>query len=151
MDWRSVVLFVVIIFALFWLIMRLRGSVRNPPKLQMAMDMISAHNDYLRIIRQKESAPEDLKKFKVGNWKVFKDHLDFMDKEYIEALKSSFSQMTEYNNKLVQMKISTDNSKPQIDLNALKTTAVKARAGLAKWIQENVHREATKGLFSWRN
>jgi hypothetical protein len=151
MDWRSVVIFVVVIFALFWLIMRLRGSVRNPPKLQMAMDMISALNDDLKIIRQKQAAPEDLKKFKVGNWKVFQYHLDFVDKDYVEALKSSFNQMTEYNTKLIQMKVDSTNSKPQIDLDTLKSAVVKARAGLAKWIQENVHREATRGLFSWRN
>jgi hypothetical protein len=151
MDWKSFVLFAVIIFALFWLIMRLRGSVRNPSKLQMAMDMISALNDDLKIIRQKQTVPDDLKKFKVGNWKVFQDHLDFVEKEYVEALKSSFSQMAEYNAKLIQMKINSDNTRPQIDLENLKTVVVKARAGLAKWIQENVHREATRGLFSWRS
>jgi hypothetical protein len=151
MDWRSIVLFAVIIFALFWLIMRLRGNVRNPAKLQMAMDMIAALNDDLKIIRQKESAPEDLKKFKVSNWKLYQMHLDFLEKEYIEPLKSSFDLMTEYNNKLLQMKISSDNAKPQIDLENLKTVVVKGRAGLAKWIQANVSREATRGLFSWRN
>ena len=151
MDWRSIVLFAVIIFALFWLIMRLRGNVRNPAKLQMAMDMIAALNDDLKIIRQKETAPEDLKKFKVSNWKLYQLHLDFLEKEYIEPLKSSFDLMTEYNNKLVQMKINSDSAKPQIDLENLKTVVVKGRAGLAKWIQENVNREATRGLFSWRN
>jgi hypothetical protein len=151
MDWRSIVLFAVIIFALFWLIMRLRGNVRNPAKLQMAMDMIAALNDDLKIIRQKETAPEDLKKFKVSNWKLYQMHLDFLEKEYIEPLKSSFDLMSEYNNKLVQMKINSDTAKPQIDLENLKTVVVKGRAGLAKWIQANVHREATRGLFSWRN
>jgi hypothetical protein len=151
MDWRSIVIFAVIIFALFWLIMRLRGNSRNPSKLQMTMDMISALNDDLKLIRQKQAAPEDLKKFKVSNWKFYQMHMDFLEKEYVEALKSSFDQMTEYNNKLLQMRINADSAKPQVNLDELKTVIVKGRAGLAKWIQENVHREATKGFFSFRN
>jgi hypothetical protein len=151
MDWKSLVLFAVIIFALVWLIMRLRGNVRNPSKLQMAMDMIAALNDDIKIINQKESAAEDLRKFKVSNWKLYQNHLEFLEKEYVDALKGAFGPMAEYNEKLIQMKIKQDNSKPQIDFETLKPVVVKARAGLAKWIQANVHREATRGLFSWRN
>ncbi len=154
MDWTSIILFAVIIFALFWLIMRLRGNVRNPPKLQIAMELISALNDDLKIIHKKQTTPGDLQKFKTGNWKSFQHHLDFLEKEYkeyIEPLKSVFSQMVDYNNKLVEMKINQDSTGHQIDLENLKSEIVLARAGLAKWIQANVHREATRGMFSWRN
>ena len=151
MDWRSIIIIVLILIALVWVIRRLRGHARNPNKLQMAIDMIAALNDDLKIIRQKQTTPEDLKKFKLVNWKVFQDHLDFLDKECVEALRSSFDLMSEYNDKLVQMKINLDNSRPQIGLDGLKTDITKARAGLAKWIQENVNREATRSLFSGWN
>ena len=151
MDVRSILIFAVVIIVLVWLIMRLRGSGHNPPKLQMAMDMISALNDDLKIMRQKEASPEDLKKFKISNWKVYQQHLEFLDKDYIEAVKNAFNLMQDYNAKLLEMRVKSDNSKPQVDMENLKASAIKARAGLAKWIQENVNREATKGLFSWRN
>jgi hypothetical protein len=151
MDWISIVTIVLVVLALVWIIGRLRGNSRNPNKLQMAMDMISALNDDLKMIRQKETAPADFKKFKVVNWKFYQDHLDFLDKDCVEALKSSFDQMSEYNKKLAQMNNNSGNSMPQIDLDNLKSSAVKGRAGLAKWIQENVNREATRSLFSWRN
>jgi hypothetical protein len=151
MDVQSIVLFALIIFALFWLIMRLRGNVRNPSKLQTAMDLISAVNEDLKVINLKQTSPEDLKKFRISNWKLYQHHLDFLDKEYIEAITVSFNSMSDYNQKLIELKISPDNPRPQIDLDSLKTNVVKGRAGLAKWTQENVHREATKGFFSFRN
>jgi hypothetical protein len=151
MDWRSMVIFAVVIVALIWLIMRLRGNNRNPAKLQMAMDMISALNDDLKMIRQMQESPTEIKKFKLSNWKLYQEHLDFVEKDYIEPIKDCFGRMSAYNQKFIENKINGNNTRPEIDLEALKTVVVKARAGLAKWIQENVHREATRGLFSWRN
>jgi hypothetical protein len=151
MDWRSLVIFAVVIFALIWLIMRLRGNVRNPPKLQMSMDMIAALNDDLKLIRTKQEDAANIKKFKTANWKLYQLHLEYLEKEYIEALKISFDKMSEYNKKLLDMKVNALTEKPQIDLEELKTSIVKGRAGLAKWLQENVHRESTRGMFSWRN
>ncbi|HSW56936.1 MAG TPA: hypothetical protein VLH15_00880 [Dehalococcoidales bacterium] len=151
MDIGSIVIFIVVIFALFWLVMRLRGNVRNPPKLQMSMEMISALNDDLKFIQRKLNDPADLRMFKIANWKSYQNHLEHIDKEYVDAVKSCFTQMAEYNEKIKQKKIDPGSETPRIDLEELKKLILKARAGLAKWIQENVHREATRGLFSWRH
>lgn len=143
--------FAIVIFALVWLIFRLRGNSRNPNKLQMTMDMISAINEDMKLLARKQNDPADLTKFKVANWKLYKDHLEHLDKEYIEPIKSSFDQLSEYNNTLIQMKIKNESGSPKIEIEALSKNMSKARAGLAKWIQENVHRETTRGMFSWRN
>jgi len=131
--------------------MKLRGNNRNPSKLQMAMDMISALNDDLKLMRRMQESPAEMKKFKLSNWKLYQNHLDFVEKDYVEPIKDCFNRMAEYNAKVTQNKIDGTSSRPDLDLEALKQVTVKARAGLAKWLQENVHREATRGMFSFRN
>jgi hypothetical protein len=151
MSITDIVIFAIVIFALVWLIFRLRGNSRNPNKLQMTMDMISSINEDIKILGRKQTNPADLTKFKVPNWKLYKDHLEHLDKEYIEPVKSTFDQLVGYNEALVQMQIKNESGGPKIDFEELGKVMSKARAGLAKWIQENVHRESTRGMFSWRN
>jgi hypothetical protein len=154
MDWKSIVIFVIIVVGLVWLLVRLRGNVRNPPRLRMAMEMISNLNDNLRIIVQKQSDPSFSKKFKIESWKNYQEHLAFLEpeyKEYIEPLRNSFTQMEEYNKTLTPSGSSLGAAPAPIDLDNLKEVTVQARTGLAKWIQDNIQRESTRGFFSFRS
>lgn len=151
MDWQSIVILAIIVFALIWVVTRLKGRPRNPAKLRVAMEIVSNINEDLKLIVQKQSNPDQLKKFKTSSWRAYEEHMDFLTPETVAAIKESFTIMEEYNNKLEEKKVITTTKLPDISLENLKETLIKARTGVATWIRENISRESTRGFFSWRN
>ncbi len=149
-DTTSIIIFVVIVVCLVWLLFRLRGRSRNPPHIQVAMGLISNVNDDLKLLKEKKpDAPLD-KKFKVNGWHAYEFHLDFLDKDTQAALKECFPVMVEYNKKLDIAKATFTPSKEELAVDSLFEALRKSREGLAKWIQENISKESTRGIFSWK-
>jgi hypothetical protein len=150
MDWQSVVVLAIVIFALIWLVMRLRGRSRNPGKLQITMGLISNINDDLKILNSKKNNPQNMQKFKVGGWNSYQEHLSFLEPETVTALKDTFTVLTDYNTKIEAVRNAPGMPLPEISLDSVRESMIKGRAGLATWIQQNINREATRGMFGWR-
>jgi hypothetical protein len=151
LDW-SLILVVVIVVAAVWVLIRMRGPSRNPRKLNMAMELISCINDALKRVNTPESEAKGPKKFRVGPWKVYQEHLDFLEpeyKEYVQSIKDSFNMMQEYNDKLIAFKTNPSGNPPEYQADKLKENLVQGRVGLAKWIQANINRESTRGFLGW--
>jgi hypothetical protein len=151
MDWQSIVILAIVIFALVWIVTRLKGRARNPSHLRVAMELISNINDDLKLIVQKQANPDLVKKFKINSWRAYQEHLGFLEPGAIDMIKESFKQMEDYNIKVEESKAVPGTVLPELPLETLKETLIKSRAEVAKWIRDNISRESTRSFFSWRN
>ncbi len=149
MDAFSIVIAVLVVGFLVWALIRLSRRSTNPPKLQLAMELIANINDDIKILTQKKNDPQSLKKFKLGNWSSYKEHLDFIEKDSVAALDVSFKQMMEYN-AAVDASRTTAAPPPVLETDTLAAPLMKGRAGLATWIRDNIGKESARGIFSWR-
>ncbi len=150
MDPLSIVVVALIVIAAVWLLFRLKGASRNPPKLRVAMELISHIDENYKILNQKQSDPKSLKRFKTGSWKSYQEHLDFLEKGDIEIVTAAFNKLEDYNNKIIASYDTSNPNPPELSFQEMKESLAKARSGLAKWVRENIGRESTRGMFSWR-
>ncbi len=150
MDWQSLVIIVVIILALFWLLFRLKGNIRNPSKIQVALGLITDIDEVLKNINQRKTATRTVKKFKLSGWKYYIEHLDFLDAETVTALKDSFRILTDYNAKIEAAAITPGAPLPEFSSESIWDLLVKSRMGLSAWTRENITRETVRGVFTWR-
>jgi hypothetical protein len=149
MDTLSVVIAVIVVGFLIWAVVRLQRRSTNPPKLQVAMELISHINDDLKILTKKKADPRSAKKFKTGHWSSLQEHLDFLELDTVEALKNAFKQMEDYN---IGIDTSLKTAAPPAAFSpeSLVGPLIRGRAGLARWVQDNIGKETTRGIFSWR-
>ena len=151
LDW-SVLIFVLIVVAAIWVLVRMRGPNRNPHKLNMAMELISCINDALKKINTQPLENKVFKKFRIGAWKVYQSHLEFLDpeyKEHIQPIRDAFNFMQEYNAKLEAFKANPSGNPPELSIEPLKENLIQGRVGLAKWIQANLNKETTRGFLGF--
>jgi hypothetical protein len=113
------------------------------------MELIANINDDFKVISQKKTDPQNLKKFKIGRWNSYQEHLDFLELADVEALKTAFKQMEEYNGQ-VEASQQTGSPPPSFSAEALLAPLSQGRLGLAAWIRDNIGKESTRGMFSWR-
>ena len=149
MDALSVVIAVIVVGFLIWAVIRLQRHTTNPPKLQVAMELISNINDDLKILSKKKDDPSSTKKFKTGHWISLQEHLDFLELDTVEALKNAFKQMEDYNIG-IDTSLTTAAPLAAFSLESLMVPLIRGRAGLARWIQDNIGKETARGMFSWR-
>jgi hypothetical protein len=149
MDTTSLIVIVLVVAFLVWALFRLQRRAVNPPKLQVAMELISIVNENLRLISQKKTDPQNNKKFKVNKWDAYDIHLDFLDKDAVEALKEAFKQMEEYN-RAIDASTVTATPPQAFSLDSVLNPLSRGRTGLADWIRANIGKESTRGFFSWR-
>ena len=150
MDWQSVVIIFVIIIALFWILFRLKGNIRNPSKLQITVGLITSIDEALKTIHQRKTNPNTVNKFKLSGWKYNIEHLDFLDAETVKAIKDSYALLTEYNAKIDEAAITPGATPPDLLSESTWDLLVKSRTGLSAWTRDNITRETVRGTFTWR-
>ena len=149
MDTVSIVVAVLVVGFLIWAVVRLQRRSVDPPKLQVAMELISNINDDLKILSKKKADPTSAKKFKTGHWSSYQEHLSFLELDTVEALKNAFKQMEDYNSG-TDPALPAATSPTTFSPEVLMVPLIRGRAGLARWIQDNIGKETTRGMFSWR-
>jgi hypothetical protein len=148
-DVVSIVIIILVVVILVWALFKLQRNAINPPKLRVAMELISSVNDDLKMATQKKTDPNNNKKFNTGKWEAYQRHLDFIDKDSVESLQTAFKQMAEYN-RMIDATSVTDAAPGGFAMDAVLEPLSKGRVGLAKWIQDNIAKESTRGFFGFK-
>jgi hypothetical protein len=140
-DWSSWIIFAVVIFALFWVLTRSRSKGTNT-RLQTVINAISNVNDNLRIMEIHRINKESIKKFKTLDWDIYKTRLSFLDEQTADALKTSYSMMNGFNEKIeTARKTKSTGILQEIQIDNLNELLTKGKQGLAAWLRENINKE----------
>jgi hypothetical protein len=149
MDSFSIVIAVIVIGCLIWAVVRLGKRSSHPPNLRVAMELIINIDENFKIIRQKANDPQSLKKLKTGHWNTYREYLDFLSQETVEALQAAFKQIEEYNSG-IDVAVKGSSPPPALSQEELVGPLTRGRAGLAAWVRDNIGRESNRGLFNLR-
>jgi hypothetical protein len=140
-DWSAWIIFAVVIFALFWVLTRGRGRGTNT-RLQTVINAISNVNDNLKIMEMHRINKESTKKFKTLDWDIYKTRLSFLDEQAADALKTSYSMMNGFNEKIeTARKTKSTGILQEIQIDNLNEPLTKGKQGLAAWLRENINKE----------
>ncbi len=141
-NWSSILIFVLIIGVLLWWLGRRGGGRRGTQKLQAAIGLISNVNDNIKILGIHRAEPQSTKKFRDGSWKVHQDKLDFLDTATVNALKETFSLVSDFNEKIgLAKKTKTTATLQELPLDKLNEPLAKSKEGLVQWLKANLQSE----------
>jgi hypothetical protein len=149
-NWTSYLIFAALIIILLWTLTR--GRKRGTPRLQSAINLISDVNDNLKILENRLINPQSAKKFKMGAWRAYQDRLDFFEADTLNALKETYTIISEMNEKIeIARKSQSLSTLQDLPLETLKEPLAKSKEGMVKWLRANLQAETQtrRSLFGF--
>lgn len=140
MDWQSLVIFIVVVMALFYFTGRRRR--RDQPRLTTALDAIQNVNEDMRILELHTADRQNTKKFRNGGLADADNRLNFLDAATLTAIKESYAITNEFNQRIdMAKKAKTPAILQDLPLDKLAEPLNKSKAGLVTWLKDNPQAE----------
>jgi hypothetical protein len=136
----SWIFIVIIALLLLWTFSRRRRPRSN--KLDTAMAILSDIDNNLKVMEARLKDNLSKKNFKIGNWRFYKDKLEFLEPELVTTINEAFTISEDFKNKIDVAKKSNNMALIQdLPVEQLKEPLTKSRKGVVAWLRANVNTE----------
>lgn len=130
-------LFVVVIVAFIMLFSLFRG--RNPRKerAEIVRTLLAETRINIILVDTFDRQPKT-RSFEVTGWKLNKKKVHFLDKTLQKELAETFGAAVDFNQRLKAAKKAKSNERVTVDLEPMKGSLARIKAGLEDWLLSNV-------------
>jgi len=148
--WQNLIILIPIVLLIVYSVWRRRKQ--GSTKLQVAIGLLQDTNHNIKVMNGYISNWRKVKKFKTGNLKKHKEHMDFLDVPIQNAINQTYTMADEFNQ---QIEIARKNKQPSyvsgLPVEKLKEPLTAAKQGVVTWIQANLQTELyanrRRGIF----
>jgi hypothetical protein len=139
-SWQEYLIVAIVAVFFFWLFMRQKKH--SSLKTGLVSSLTREIKDNLKIIEVRSGNPQSVKQFKTKEWTTYRTKVSFLGEENVKNLSEAFKLASEFNVMIDQARKSKNLASLQaMQIEHLKEPMVKSQDGLAKWLQDNLHRE----------
>ena len=155
MDFGAIgerILIVAVVVAVLLLLSLIRG--RNPRKERIDIVGTLLEETKLNIILAQtfENQPQQ-RPFHVTGWQLHRKKFDFLDKELVEEINSSYDISLDFNKRLKAATKTKSKKRETIDIEKLRTSFPRIKQGLEDWLLAKTgttdHKTKQPGISDW--
>ena len=134
------VFIVIILLLILWAFARRRKP--RSMNLDVAIAVLSDIDNNLKVMQVRIADHLSKKNFKVTNWRIYKEKLEFLGPELVATINGAFTIAEEFSNRIgAAKKNNTLASLQDMQVESLKEPLTKSRQGLVAWLRANVNTE----------